>query len=94
MFSDFLIFFFFFYVLFYFHHLFFNVFIFFFAMQNSAINEVETSLKKEIVIGGSTMLTPKSYMKAVAALDPSSERANIFDTDVVAENNGELNHPL
>ena len=53
----------------------------------SAVNEVETSLKKEIVIGGSTILTPKSYMKAVAGMDPTS--ANVFDTDVSVQSNGE-----
>jgi len=33
-------------------------------------------------------------MKAVAAMDPTSERANIFDTDVTAEGSSEPNHPL
>ena len=67
-----------------------------FIYISSAVNEVETSSKKEIIVGGRTILTPKSYMKAVVAMDPTSERANIFDTDVATEGGGssEANHPL
>jgi predicted house-cleaning noncanonical NTP pyrophosphatase (MazG superfamily) len=53
-------------------------------------NELETQLKKEVILGGSCVMNPKEYIKCVAAMNPSSERADIFnDSSVTAAEGGQ-----
>ena len=51
-------------------------------------NELEGSLKKEVIIGGSCVVSPKEYIRCVAAMNPSSERADILNDSSVAATDG------
>jgi len=44
-------------------------------------NEIETKMKREIILGGSCIMSPKAFMKSVAGIDPTSERLDIFNDD-------------
>ena len=44
-------------------------------------NEIETKMKREIILGGSCIMSPKAFMKSVAGIDSTSERLDIFNDD-------------
>ncbi len=47
------------------------------------VHELEVQHKKEIVVGGSTIINPKNYVKSVASIDPNSEGIDLDEALVI-----------